>query len=101
MYIVHVHIHIKPEFIEAFKAVSLENARNSLHEPGVVRFDVLQQPDDTSRFVLVEIYRTSEDLAKHKSTPHYNSWREAAEPMMVEPRSRTIFINLFPMDKDF
>jgi len=67
MYIVHVHIHIKPEFIEAFKAVSLENARNSLHEPGVVRFDVLQQPDDTSRFVLVEIYRTSRILQNTKA----------------------------------
>jgi autoinducer 2-degrading protein len=101
MYIVHVHIHVKPEFIEAFKAVSLENARNSIHEPGVVRFDILQQPDDPSRFVLVEIYRTSEDPAKHKSTPHYNSWREAAEPMMVEPRTRIIFVNLFPADKDY
>jgi len=101
MYIVHVHIHVQPEFIEAFKSVSLENARNSILEPGVVRFDVLQQPDDPSRFVLVEIYRTSEDPVKHKSTPHYNRWREAAEPMMAEPRSRTIFVNLFPVDKDF
>jgi len=101
MYIVHVHIHVKSEFIDAFKAASLENAEKSIQEPGVARFDVLQQPDDPARFVLVEIYRTSEDPAKHKATAHYNRWREAVEPMMVRSRTRTVFINLFPADKDY
>ena len=101
MYIVHVHIHVKSEFIDAFKAASLENAEKSIQEPGVARFDVLQQPDDPARFVLVEIYRTSEDPAKHKATAHYNRWREAVEPMMARSRTRTVFINLFPADKDY
>jgi len=101
MYIVHVHIHVKSEFIDAFRAASLENAKKSLQEPGVARFDVLQQSDDPSRFVLVEAYRTSDDPGKHKATAHYNRWREVAEPMMAEPRIRTVLVNLYPVDKDY
>ena len=101
MYIMHVHLQVKPEFIEEFKKVSLENASNSIKEPGVVRFDVIQEPDDPSHFVLVEVYRTSEDPARHKETAHYNKWREVAEPMLVGPRTRTIFTNLFPTDEDW
>ncbi|MEZ0396201.1 MAG: antibiotic biosynthesis monooxygenase [Anaerolineales bacterium] len=96
MYIVHVHIRVKPEHIEAFKEATLENARNSIQEPGVARFDVIQQADDPTRFVLVEVYRTPEDPARHKETAHYNRWRQVAEPMMAEPRTRTIYVNLFP-----
>jgi (4S)-4-hydroxy-5-phosphonooxypentane-2,3-dione isomerase len=99
MYIVHVHIRVKPEFIEAFKEASRENARHSLREPGVARFDVIQQADDPARFVLVEVYLTPSDPAKHKETAHYNKWREIAEPMMSEPRTRTIYSNVFPEDK--
>lgn len=95
MYIVHVHIRIKPEFIEAFKKAALENARASVQEPGVARFDVIQQADDPSRFVLVEVYRTPDDPAKHKETAHYNRWRQAAEPMMAEPRTRVIYNDIF------
>ena len=101
MYIVHVHIRVKSEFIERFKAISIENARNSRQEPGIARFDVIQQVDDPSHFELIEVYRTSADPAKHKETAHYNKWRELAEPMLVEPRSRTIYENLFPADKDW
>lgn len=96
MYIVHVHVHVKPEFVEAFKRASLENARNSVQEPGVARFDVIQQADDSTRFVLVEVYRTPADPAKHKETTHYNAWRETAEPMLAEPRTRTVYANVFP-----
>lgn len=96
MFIVHVTIHVEADQIEAFKAASLDNARNSLDEPGVARFDVIQQADDPSRFVLVEVYRTPEDAAKHKETAHYNRWREQVEPMMAEPRSRIIYSNVFP-----
>ena len=99
MYIVHVHVHVKPDQIEAFKAATLENARNSLKEPGIARFDIIQQADDPTRFVLVEVYRTPEDPAKHKETAHYNRWREIAEPMLAEPRTRTIYTNVFPDDK--
>jgi len=101
MYLVHVHIRVKPEFIEAFKAASLENARNSIQEPGIARFDVLQQPDDPVRFVFMEAYRTSGDPDKHKATIHYKRWRETAEPMMAEPRTRAVFFNLFPGDEDY
>ena len=101
MYIVHVHIHVKPEFIEAFKAASLENARNSLLEAGIARFDVIQQIDDPTRFELIEVYRSPEDPAKHKETAHYNKWRELAEPMLVEPRNRTKYKNIFPIDEDW
>lgn len=95
MYIVHVHVHVKPEFVEAFKEATLENARNSVQEPGVVRFDVIQQADDPTRFVLVEVYRTPEDPAKHRETAHYNRWRELAEPMMAEPRTRVVYQEVF------
>ena len=96
MFIVQVYIHVQPDKIEAFKAVTLENAQNSLKEPGVARFDILQQADDPTRFVLVEVYRTPEDAPKHKETAHYNRWREQAEPLMSEPRTRTIYSNVFP-----
>ena len=99
MYIVHVHIRVKPEFKEEFKAVSIENARNSLHEPGIVRFDVLQQADAPEHFELIEVYRTPADPATHKETAHYNKWRELAEPMLAEPRSRIVYENIFPADK--
>jgi len=101
MYIVHVHICVKSEFVETFKAVSIENARNSLQEPGIARFDVIQQVDDPYRFELIEVYRTPADPAKHKETAHYNKWRELAEPMLAEPRSRTIYENVFPADKEW
>jgi autoinducer 2-degrading protein len=96
MFIVQVYIHVQPDKIETFKAVTLENAQNSLKEPGVARFDILQQADDPTRFVLVEVYRTPEDAPKHKETAHYNRWREQAEPLMAEPRTRTIYSNVFP-----
>jgi quinol monooxygenase YgiN len=101
MYIVHIHLQVKPEFLETFKAISIENARNSRLEPGIARFDVVQQVDDPYHFELIEVYRTSADPAIHKETAHYNKWRELAEPMLAEPRSRTVYNNLFPSDEDW
>jgi len=98
MYIVQVHIHIKPERIEAFKTATLENARRSLEEAGVARFDFLQQADDPGWFLLTEVYRTTQDPARHKETAHYQRWRQAIEPMQVEERTRTAYSNLFPDD---
>jgi (4S)-4-hydroxy-5-phosphonooxypentane-2,3-dione isomerase len=98
MYIVHVFAHIKPDQIDAFKAATLENARNSVQEPGIARFDVLQQSDDPTRFTLVEVYRTKGDTDKHRETRHYNIWREAVESMQVEPRSKQIYENIFPAE---
>ena len=99
MYIVHVFVHVKPEFIDAFKAATIENASNSVKEPGVARFDVIQQQDDPARFVLVEVYRDAVDApAAHKQTPHYARWRETVDVMMVEPRSAVKYHNIFPAD---
>jgi (4S)-4-hydroxy-5-phosphonooxypentane-2,3-dione isomerase len=99
MHIVLVHIHIKPAFIDAFRSATLENARGSVKEPGVARFDVLQNKEDPTRFTLVEVYRTPEDPARHKETAHYNQWRETVVDMMVEPRQGIAYTNLFPDDQ--
>lgn len=98
MYIVHVFCHVKPDQIENFKAAVVENARASVQEPGIARFDVIQQQDDPTRFVLVEVYRTEADTAKHKETPHYQKWREVVEPMLVSSRTRLVYSNVFPDD---
>ena len=98
MLVVHVYVHVKPGSVEAFKDASLENARNSVKEPGVARFDVIQQQDDPARFMLVEVYRTPEDPAKHKETAHYATWRATVADMMAEPRSSTKYDNVCPDD---
>lgn len=96
MLIVHVHVHVLPELVESFKVATLANARRSLEEPGVVRFDVIQPEDDPNHFVLVEVYHSSGDAAAHKETEHYQIWRDAVEPMMAEPRHSIRYVNLFP-----
>lgn len=96
MYIVHVHVHVKPGQAEAFKEASAENARKSLQEPGVARFDVIQQQDDPTRFVLVEVYRTAGDPARHKETAHYQKWRDTVADMMANPRSSVKYDNVYP-----
>src|SRR5437870_1694862 len=98
MLIVHVHVHVKPEFVEAFKRATLDNARNSVQEPGIARFDIVQHQDDPTRFVLVEVYRTPGAPAAHKETQHYQTWRDAVAPMMAEPRASVKCVNLFPED---
>jgi quinol monooxygenase YgiN len=95
MLIVHVHVHVKPECVEAFKAASLANARLSRQEPGVAQFDVLQQQDDPTRFVLIEAYRNLGAPAAHKETAHYAAWRDAVAPMMAEPRTSVKYGNVF------
>ena len=101
MLVVHVHVHVKPECVEAFKAATLENARQSVREPGIARFDVVQQTDDPTHFVLVEVYRTPDAPAAHKETNHYQVWRDAVAPMMAEPRTSLKFANLFPEDAEW
>jgi len=99
MLVVHVHARVKAEFIEAFRQASLENARASVQEPGIARFDVVQQADDATRFILVEAYRTPQSPAAHKATPHYAVWRDAVALMMAEPRSSVKYFNVFPGDE--
>jgi len=96
MLIVHVQVHVLPEWVEGFKEATVENARRSLGEPGVARFDVVQQTDDPTRFVLVEAYRTSAGAAAHKETAHYQVWRDAVAPMMAEPRTSVRYSEVFP-----
>ncbi len=98
VYIVHVFIHVKPECIDAFRDVSIENAKQSIKEPGIARFDVIQQADDPTRFVLVEVYRSESAPANHKQSAHYNVWKDSAEKMMVEPRTRVVYKNVYPLE---
>jgi quinol monooxygenase YgiN len=98
MVIVHVFVHVKPEAVEAFKAASIENARHSVKEPGVARFDVIQQQDDPTRFVLLEAYRAVSDPARHKETSHYQKWRESVADMMAEARTAITYANVYPDD---
>src|SRR5262249_33894261 len=97
--IVHIHVHVKPESVEAFKQATLANARESVKEPGIARLDILQQPDDPTRFVFVEVYRTEAAPAAHKATRHYQTWRDPVAPMMAGPRASTKFTNVFPEDQ--
>jgi (4S)-4-hydroxy-5-phosphonooxypentane-2,3-dione isomerase len=94
--VVHVYVHVKPEVVEPFLRATLENAEKSLKEPGVVRFDLCQDSEDPSRFVLVEAYRGQEGAAAHKETAHYAAWRDAVAPMMAEPRTSRKLKSLFP-----
>ena len=96
MNIVLVHVHVKPEFVEAFKQASIENASNSVKEDGIARFDVIQQSDDLTRFILVEVYKTAEASAAHKETAHYAKWRDTVAEMMAEPRQGIKYTNIFP-----
>lgn len=96
MLIVLVHVHVKFECIEAFKAASIENARNSVLEPGVARFDVIQQLDDPTRFTLIEVYRKLESPTQHKQTEHYILWRDIVSDMMAEPRTSVKYSNIYP-----
>lgn len=99
--IVHVHVRVKPEFIAAFQAATLANARASVQEPGIARFDVAQQADDPTRFVLVEVYRHPDAPAAHKATAHYAVWRDTVAPMMAEPRTSVKYANVFPDDSSW
>jgi (4S)-4-hydroxy-5-phosphonooxypentane-2,3-dione isomerase len=99
MLIVHVHVRVKPEFVEQFKEATIENARGSVKEKGIARFDVVQQQDDPTHFVLVEVYRTSDAPALHRETAHYQAWRDKVESLLAEPRTRASFGNVFPDDQ--
>lgn len=101
MLIIHVNVNVKPEFIEEFKRVTIENARNSVQEPGIARFDVIQQLNDPTRFVLVEIYHTDQAPPAHKQTAHYQTWRDSVAGMMAEDRTSIKYENVFPGDDGF
>jgi autoinducer 2-degrading protein len=101
MFIIHVQIQVKPENIEAFKTATLANARVSLQEPGVARFDILQPADDPARFVLMEVYRDVAANLAHKETRHYAVWRDTVANMMAVPRTSVKYNNVFPADPNW
>ncbi len=101
MNITFVHIHVKPEFVDHFIQATSINVQNSIKEEGAVRFDFFQQADDPSRFVLIEIYRSAEDAARHKETAHYKTWRDAVGTWMAEPRAGTKYKNILPSDDEW
>jgi (4S)-4-hydroxy-5-phosphonooxypentane-2,3-dione isomerase len=101
MLIVHVFVHVKPGNVELFKEETIRNAQNSIKEPGIVRFDIIQQEDDFTQFLLIEMYKNAEAAKKHKETAHYARWRETAEPLLAEPRKSIKYINIFPDDSKF
>jgi autoinducer 2-degrading protein len=96
MQIVHVHVNVKPESVEAFKRATIENASHSVKEAGIARFDVIQQADDPTKFILVEVYKTEDAPAAHKESAHYARWRDAVAEMMAEPRQGIKYVNVFP-----
>jgi len=98
MHIVHVNVAVKPDCVEAFVGATLANARASVQELGCARFDVLQDKADATRFRLVEVYRDEAAVASHKETPHYAAWAEAMETLMAEPRTKSVYANVFPDD---
>ena len=101
MQIVLVHVNVKPEFIEAFQQASIENASNSVKEAGIARFDVIQQTEEPTKFILVEVYKTPEAPAAHKETAHYVRWRDTVADMMAEPRQGIKYMNIFPDDANW
>jgi quinol monooxygenase YgiN len=98
MLVVHVHVHVKPDDVEAFLAETRRNAAASLREPGVRRFDVLQDEGDDARVLLTEVYVDQTAAAAHKETAHYARWRDAVAEMMAEPRTSRRFLAVFPGD---
>jgi len=96
MLVVCVHVHVVPEHRDDFIQATLENARNTVQEPGNLRFDVIQQLDDPNRFILYEVYRDEDGAAAHKQTAHYARWRENVAPWMAEPRQGIKHHALFP-----
>lgn len=101
MLIVHVHVHVKPESVADFRKATIENARWSVQESGIARFDAVQQQDDETRFVLIEVYRTPEAAAAHKETAHYAKWRNTVANMMAEPRHSVNYGEVFPEAQDW
>jgi (4S)-4-hydroxy-5-phosphonooxypentane-2,3-dione isomerase len=101
MLILHIFCSVKPEMAEAFKAATIKNASYSIKEPGVIRFDLIQQQDDPTRFVISEVYKSTEAIAAHKETAHYAEWCQYVQQMLAEPRSKKIYNNIFPEDKNW
>ncbi|MBM3705762.1 MAG: antibiotic biosynthesis monooxygenase [Actinobacteria bacterium] len=98
MIIVAVYVNVKPDSVDAFVEATVNNAKNSIKEPGIVRFDFVQQSDDPASFLLVEAYKSEDAIARHKETQHYAQWRSEVESMMAQPRKSVRYTSIFPDD---
>ena len=96
LFVVHIQIRVLPQHIEAFRTATVANATESRKEQGIARFDLVQDREDPTRFVLVEAYRSEQATVAHKATAHYEAWRVAVEPMLAEPRTRRFFDACYP-----
>ncbi len=101
MHIVLVHIHVKPERVDDFMTATRMNASQSVKEAGISRFDVVQQKDDPTKFILIEVYRSVDATADHKETEHYKVWKASVEDMLVEARTRSEYVNVYPPDSQW
>jgi autoinducer 2-degrading protein len=96
LHIALVNVHVRADAVEVFRAASLVNASESRKEPGVVRFDVIQEAEDPTRFVLIEVFRSVAAAAAHRETEHYLRWRDIVNPLMAEPRASKKYLNVSP-----
>ncbi len=101
MLIVHVMVKVKPERIQDFKEITIRNASKSIREPGIIRFDCIQNQEDPAKFVLSEVYKSEQAIAAHKQTGHYAEWCEVVKDMMAEPRYSIKYDNVFPDEKNW
>jgi len=101
MNILCVYVHVKLEAVDAFREATLENARASRREPGVARFDFIEQADDPARFMLYEVYRDAAAQAAHKETAHYQAWAARTADMFAEPRTRRLYRAIDPGDGEW
>jgi autoinducer 2-degrading protein len=99
MIVTFVHVWVKPNYIDAFIKASTENHQNSILEPGNLRFDLVQDAGDSTKFVIYEAYESDAAAASHKETPHYLKWRETVAEMMAQPRKGEKHIIIAPKDK--
>lgn len=93
-----ITVYVKEEYIEEFKTATIKNRNGSIREPGILRFDVLQDTRNPGVFLLIEVYASEEATEAHKETPHYREWKEKVEPMMAKPREGKAFIPIAPTD---
>jgi len=96
MFVTLVQVYVTEEHIQDFIAASAANHKSSVQEPGNLRFDILQSPDEPGHFILYEAYRTRQDAAAHKETGHYRSWRDTVADWMAQPRQGIPFNGLYP-----
>lgn len=94
IHVVLVQVHVQPHLIEAFRLATLANAQESVKEPGVARFDVVQDIDNPAHFVLMEAYHGPAGAVAHKQTSHYQKWRDTVASMMAQPRTSTKYLNV-------